>query len=351
MGWSEMRKARTKRSVSFEDYLFQLADEAQPLSIASLYRLSSLAEDDLALLEIAWLSLPERRRYEITRHLADLAESNFEVEFEALFWIGLRDSQAQVREAAIDGLWISEDAKLVAPLLNLMLKDPAPNVRAAAASSLARFVLLGELEEMPASYSAVVQSMLDALRVVIANPDEDIDVKRRAVEAISYSGADDVPDIILAAYHSPDERMRVSALCGMGRSADERWIDAVVQTLDDPNPELRYEAARAAGELEIRKAVPHLATLLDDPDRQVQEVTIWALGQIGGQRASKLLQECYDGEDEWLSDAAEDAMEEMSMMRGVDLPLFEFDPYDDEAEDNLDLDLEMDDESDQDWDE
>ncbi len=112
-------KTRAKQSLSFEDYLRQLADESQPLSVASLYRLSSLAEDDLALLEIAWSSLPERRRYEITRHLADLTESNFEVEFEALFWIGLRDSEAQVREAAIDGLWISEDAKLITPLLVL----------------------------------------------------------------------------------------------------------------------------------------------------------------------------------------------------------------------------------------
>ncbi len=323
--------AKKSPVLSFEDYLRRLANEDQPLSIASLYRLSNLSEDDLSLFEMAWPSVPLRRRREIIQHLVDLAETNFEVEYGAVFWLSLSDNDAEVRVAAIDGLWLDEDVKQVAPLLQMMLHDPAAQVRAAAAGSLARFVLMGELDQIPPRQHVIISDALKALRAVIANPDEEVEVRRRAVEAIAYSGEDDVPEILLAAYHSPDEKMRISAVCGMGRSADNRWVKIILQELESRNPEMRYEAARAAGELEVRKAVPALAALLDDPDREVQETAIWALGQIGGSRAQQLLQQVYEQGDEALSEAAGEAIEEMVMMRGGEFPLFIFEPDEDEA--------------------
>jgi len=330
-----MKDKKKAKPTSFGDYLRQIADESQPLSIASLYRLSDITLENIELLEIAWPSVPFQRRREIVSHLVEMTEASFEVDCTAIFWIGLTDSDPEVRAAAIDGLWVTEDVKQIIPLLKMMLHDPVAEVRATAAGSLARFVLLSELDKIPTHHQIALKDTLSALRAVITNPNEDIQVRRRAVEAIAYSSADDVPGIIHAAYNSPDEKMRASALCGMGRSADDRWKDIIIKSLESPNPEMRYEAARAAGELELRPAVSRLAELVDDPDREVQEVTIWALGQIGGKRASKLLQKCYEQGDEELSEAAGEALEEMSMMRGVDLPLFAFDPNEDES--SLDL--------------
>jgi len=306
-----------------------LADESAPLSIARLYVLSNLDRNDLARLEAAWPQLPDERRCAAMRHLVDIAETNFEVNFEPVFRLGLRDPDAAAREAAIDGLWEEQDPALIPPLINMLQRDPAESVRAMAASVLGHYVYLDEIEEIP---RAQVAPALRALRAIVAAPDEPLEVRRRAVEALSFSSADDVPGLIRAAYASPDERMRLSAVFAMGSSADDQWIETVIAELDSPSPAMRYEAARAAGELEARNAVPALAQMLDDPDREAQEMAIWALGQIGGEHAQKLLSELAEGDDAELAEAAVDALEEMVWMHGGDrdMPLFLFDPNADE---------------------
>jgi hypothetical protein len=106
----------------------------------------------------------------------------------------------------------------------------------------------------------------------------------------------------------------------------------LLEALDEPSPELRYEATRAIGELEMRQAVPKLAALLDDPDREVREMAVWALGQIGGRRAQALLQRCIEENDEELNQVASEALGDMMLLRGVDLPLFVFDPNSDDED-------------------
>ena len=327
-------KMKTKREMpSIEALLKHLADESQPLSVARLYALSNLERDDPARVQAAWPDLPDERRRAAMRHLADITETNFEVDFGPMFRLGLKDSDSAVREAAIDGLWEVEDPALIAPLVKIMKKDSSESVRAAAAGTLGHFVYLDELEDIP---HAQVVPALEALREIIATPDGSLEVRRRAVEAIAYSSAEDVPGIIRAAYASPDELMRVSALYAMGNSADDQWIETVIAELEAQSPAMRYEAARAAGELEARNAVSTLARLLDDPDREVQEMTVWALGQIGGNRAHRLLTQLAKSDDEALAEAATEALEEMEWMRGStrDMPLFVFDPHADEADED-----------------
>jgi len=313
---------------TIEALLKHLADESQPLSVAKLYALSNLEGDNLTRVQAAWTTLPAERRRAAMQHLVDIAEANFEVDFEPIFRLGLSDPDAVVREAAIDGLWENAEPSLIHTLVSMLQHDPAESVRAAAASALGHYVYLDELEEIPHTH---VVPALQALRTIIATPSEPLEVRRRAVEALGFSGAEDIPQIIRDAYASPDEKMRVSAVFAMGRSADERWIKTIVAELEAQSPEMRFEAARAAGELEARSAIPTLARLLDDPDREVQEMAVWALGQIGGDRARVLLTELAKGKDQELAELAIEAIEEMEWMHGGrDLPLFVFDPSADE---------------------
>ncbi len=321
---------KKKREIPTVDLLMnQLADESAPISVAKLYALSNLERGDWARFEAAWPKLPDERRRAAMRHLVDITETNFEVNFGSVFRLGLTDPDATVREAAIDGLWEEEDLTLIATLVAMLQRDSSASVRAMAASALGRFVYLDEIEEIP---HAKVEPLLQALRAVISAPGEPLEVRRRAVEALSFSSAGDVPGIIRDAYASPDEKMRISAVFAMGSSADDQWIETVIAELDSPSPVMRYEAARAAGELEARNAVPALARLLDDPDREAQEMAIWALGQVGGERAQALLNELAESDDAALAEAAVDALEEMVWMHAGDrdMPLFAFDPYADE---------------------
>lgn len=314
--------------------LKNLADEAQPLSLARLYLLSSLEPADVNRVRAVWSSIPAERRQSLMRHLVDISEVNFEVDFGDIFRIGLVDADADVRVAAVDGLWEENDVKLIRPLIDLMHADESEAVRAAAAGSLGRFVLAGELEEIsPAKATPAVE----ALRREIADETIPLEVRRRAVEAIGYSSEDDVPDIVRNAYADDDERMRLSAVFAMGRSADTRWNDVILQEMESANPEMRFEAARASGELQNAAAVPTLSRLLQDEDDQVREAAVWALGQIGGNEPRRLLTEILDDEDaEALHEAAEAALEELEFMSDdLDFALFDFGDRLDDGDDDL----------------
>jgi HEAT repeat protein len=94
-----------------------------------------------------------------------------------------------------------------------------------------------------------------------------------------------------------------------------RWLPNFGAALSHISPALRYEAARAAGEMaeDARALVPRLAPLLDDGDSEVALAAIWALGQIGGDPARRALQRASKSSDETRSQAAAEALEELSL--------------------------------------
>ncbi|HLF28568.1 MAG TPA: HEAT repeat domain-containing protein [Anaerolineae bacterium] len=318
------------------DVLLQnLTDDEQMLSIARLYVLSGLEPTDLERVRVAWPLISAERRQAVVRHLADISEANFEVDFGLVFRLGLTDDDPDVRAAAIDGLWEEDDVKLIPTLIDLVQNDAVETVRATAAGSLGRFVLAGELEEIPV---AKLEQVVEVLREIIADASETLEVRRRAVEAIGYSSAEGVSEIIADAYDDPDELMRVSAVFAMGRSADVQWAEVALRETESPNPEMRFEAARASGELQNRDAVPVLARLLEDPDDQVREAAVWALGQIGGNESRRLLTAILEDEDSDLHEPAEVALEELEFITGDNLDLTLFELYEDDDDDNDDAD-------------
>jgi len=252
----------------------------------------------------------------------ELAELSFEVNFDPIFLVAMGDEDSEVRASAVDGLWEYEDQALIGPLVHLLRVDAVPRVRAAAAMALGRFVLLGELEKIDRAPAMLAE---EALLETLRDAEEDLEVRRRAVEAIAYSGEAGVRDIIEAAYYDEDEKMQASALFAMGRSADAYWRRLLIKELDNPNPELRFEAARACGELEAQLAVSQLIRMsIDDPDREVQQAAVWALGRIGGRAAREALETLYESDDEVLSQAAADALDEIDLLgESVGIPLFE----------------------------
>lgn len=281
------------------------------------YGLSSLEPNDLTRLAPVWNALTPEYRRKLVHELTDAAEANFELEYSVLGYFALEDADPGVREAAVDLLWEDETLVLMNRLIELALEDEAINVRAAAASALGRFILLGELGELPETEASRAQ---DAAVAILSNADEDIDVRRRALEAISNCGHEIVEEAIREAYDSPDRRMQASAVFAMGRSYDEQWNEIVLQQLDSDDAEMRYEAARAAGELELEEAVPALTRLALDNDREVKEVAIWSLGEIGSRESVRVLErlatEAKRHGDAELTEAIEDALGTASMGSG-----------------------------------
>lgn len=294
----------------FEKTLLVLADVNAPLTTGDLYALSDLSRNNRDLFVQRWPSIALERRRQIVRLLAEAAERNYELDYRVLLRATMQDEDAEVRALSIEGLWEDEDFTLVQPLASAMLHDPAEMVRAAAAISLARFVLMAEMGDLDERYARIAR---EALWQVVRSPNETLEVRRRAIESIAYLCEEGVREVIAEAYAHTSEQMRLSAVFAMGRTADPYWTEIILNELDSESPAMRYEAARAAGELQAKAAVTVLIRLIEDPDPEVREAAIWALGQIGGNRAQRALERCCQGADEALREAAEEALAELTL--------------------------------------
>ncbi len=331
---------------SFRKVLHQLKDISNPISPLLLYHFSDLSREEVAALERVWLEVPEERRLALVQDLSELADANVDLNPEAVWRLGLEDPVAQVRATCIEALWENESQELMGVFFNLLTSDPAPLVRAAAASALGNYVYLAELEELDARHGRRLE---DALLLVATGNDE-LDVRRRAIEALGFSSRREVPAIIEAAYASPEEKLKVSALFAMSRSSDSRWRAPVLAELTSVSPALRLEAARAAGEIELAAAVPNLIEATRDSDVEVRYAAIWSLGQIANEQARGALLGLLarrSGLDEDEVEHVQDALDNLEFVAEMnEFVLLEADPeaafdeleYDEDEDDYFDDD-------------
>jgi HEAT repeat protein len=272
--------------MQFESYLAELKDASAELTASGLTHLDGLTPEQASALRGAWAEVETERRRQVVRWLADLAEDNVELNFDAALFVALEDPDATVRQAAIKGLWEYEGRDLIALMLRLLEKDEEPEVRAEAALALGRYVLASEFGGLGERHARRVE---DGLRRAVEDDLEEDEVRARALEAIAAAPRQWVEDAIEQAYESETLRMRVSAVHAMGRSCEGRWLPVLLEELSNEEAEMRYEAATALGSLADRRTATALAPLLHDEDEEVREAAIWALGQIGGSEAKELL--------------------------------------------------------------
>lgn len=313
-------------TLSFSDVLAALQDESTPFAARYLFRMSALDPSDLAALRPLWASLSEGRRLGVLEDAELLAESNTVVHFDALNAMALNDVAARVRTAAARGLWASEDASLVTPLVTLLHEDKDTDVRAQVAATLGHFIYLGEIGEL----SAAAHKEAETALLDILHSDEDPLLRRRALESMGYSSRPEIADMIEEAFDGGEEEWVSSALFAMGRTADDRWGPQVMQSLADPNNEISREAARAAGELELSEARPGLFDLLQDEESEVRLAAAWALSQIGGNGIADTLEELIErAEDDEEIEFLENAIENLAFTNEMDgLSLLDFSPKD-----------------------
>lgn len=283
------------------------AEDGTP-KLSGVPELSALAGPALEAFKAGWAQLSIQARQRALSALSDLAEDNVELDFNPIFKHALNDEDEIVRARAIAGLWECEERGLITPLIRLLTEDPAENVRVTAAQGLGRFAVLAELGRL---LPRDPERIGNALLAVVDNEDESIEVRRRALEAVSSLSLPRVPEVIREAYASEEEEFRLSAVYAMGRTCEPEWLPTLLAELDSQAPEMRYEAAGALGHLGEVEAVVYLVPLLKDDDPQVQQAAILALGAIGGPVAQKALQRALDTDDFRVQELVAEALETM----------------------------------------
>ena len=293
--------------MSLEDVLRELTDPAAELAASKLTELSGLDQGKKALLEQTWPEIILQRRVSLIQELVELAEDNVELNFDAVFFIGLKDRDADVRTHAIKGLWENEQRTTLEHLLDMLVNDAAPVVRAEAALALGHSVLraeTGALEEVD------IERIENALHDVIEDDVEEVEVRGRALESIGARSEGWVTDLIDQAFDSGDRRLRISAVHAMGRSCDAAWLPVLYSELESDDAEMRFEVAGAIGMIADDSAIPYLLPMLEDEDAEVQAAALAALGEIGGDTAKGALEDVAAAGDSALRELALEALSE-----------------------------------------
>jgi hypothetical protein len=309
---------------------------ADPIPVHLLFHLSDMTAEDTERFNQAWAKADDERRRVIMRHLADIVEEAYFVDYSPIFKMGLVDETAAVRVAAADGLWDSTNPMFVPSLIELMQSDPDQEVRVAVAKALAHYVLLAEWGQMPKRVSAPI---VEALLATYEKEETAVPVKQAALEGLGAAAHPRVEELILEAYDSKFHDMRVSAIFAMGNSADDRWLTTILAELESPDIEMKLEAIRAAGAMGRSDAVDPLSDMVEDDDADVRAAVIVALGKIGGDRPQSILTRLLDDPDhEDMHELIEETIEEMLLLGG-ELDIIEYiegenflpdDTYDDE---------------------
>jgi HEAT repeat protein len=205
--------------------------------------------------------------------------------------------------------------------------DPAEKVQTTAALALGRFVLMAEVGSIPPKYAIQLGQVLLG---ITADEKKSMEVRRRALEAISPLSTQQVKDTIKKAYENRDERLRISAIYAMGKNCDTKWMPFLLKELKSGDAEMRYEAATACGELGDEDIIQYLLPAANDEDIDVQLAVIQALGKIGGNEAKLFLKKHADDENDAVREAVETALNEISILD--DMTVLEIAPEQDKHE-------------------
>jgi HEAT repeat protein len=291
-----------------EDFQLALRSVANegPLSSAELDALSVLEGADLDTFRQVWQGLSAPARARLIRSLCGAAEERLRLDFSAVNQLALDDPDERVRLAAVECALEDRSPRLLARLVDLVRSDPSRQVRRSAAEDLARFTLLGELDDLDRDSTRRVRERL--LETVHAEH-EDPTVRAAALAALGYFSDEPMMHELAEAFTNPD--LRLGAVRGMGRSADPRWADRLMPVLGSEDPQMREEAAHALGEIEDERAVSPLIELVDDQVPGVRLAAIEALGMIGGEEAREALLYALEDPDENIREAAERAIGEL----------------------------------------
>ncbi len=304
--------------------LKELLAEEHHVAAAHLHWFSDLDADQLRRFRDAFGCLPVEVRRRLVEQMVEAAEDNFELDFQAVGHVALDDADGEVRRLGIESLWESKEVVLAERLLRMLHQDPHEPVRAEAATALGTFVMLHDFEELKPELGRRIEAAL----LLVARGNQNIEIRRRAVESMGYSSQPEIPALLREAFSSTQLELKSSALLAMGRTADaELWGPIVQGELRNPEPAIRLQAVVAAGALGLRQALADLVDLLSDSDSEIREQVIWSLGEIGGEKARRALERAQRTAGDSDRQMIEDALDNLEFQSGLDdFRLLEVDP-------------------------
>jgi|GEM_PF-499210 len=282
-------------------------DDLIPIDV--VYGFSDVAPDDLPRVKPIWQTLPASQRVAIMNRLAEVSDADFIVDYATFASLGYMDEDAMVRLASVKAGGTDDSMATMRLLFEMVKTDSSESVRTVAMQQLGEYILTAELDGNRDETKDIEDYAIQLYR----DETQSLDLRRRALEAVSNVTRPEIFDMVENAYLHTDVLMRESAVSAMGNTCDERWQDKILFELSSDSPTMCHEAIQAAGQIGIEQAVNKLSELGYSDDNQLQDAAIWSLGEIGGTEAvnalNELLAHAESESDEDLIEHVEDALQ------------------------------------------
>ena len=308
----------------FEDIIDLLASN-QNVPQKHLSRFSDLSKNNLYKLQGVWGNISKECKNNLLSSLIDLNNSETIYCFDDIANLGLHDTDTEVIIKSITLCDECQNKFIAKSLLDLLNNNSDTSVKEAAINSLGSFIFLGELDKLPEDLYNDIQSTL----INIFKTEDYHFLRQKSLEALGYSSRHEVKNMISDSYHTGDNAWIKSAITAMGKSADTRWEDILINHLSDPDYDIQLEAIKAVGELGINSASEDLIELLeasDEIDLEFFAAILWSLSQIGGKNVHEIFQyllENAETDDEKI--IVEGALENLEFIDGLpDFSMFDF---------------------------
>lgn len=301
----DAERTRSGPATALAEALAALRHGEGGLSEKQLDALSGLSPDVGEQVSDALRQLDEAGRFAALDLLISEALESPLWDFSAICLACLDDPAPAVRALAASGLTEAEGREVLQGLTALAQDDPDELVREEAAAALGPFALRSEFGHLPPADAALIAN---TLRALAEDPVEVSTVRAAALESVGALSQEWVRDLIQEAYLAEDPDLRLGALRAMGRSADDYWLPTLLDRFSSPDSDERAAAAAAAGEIAVDEAIDELRDLLQDESPEVVQAALGALGEIGGPEARDLLQQFATHPDADLRIAAQAAL-------------------------------------------
>jgi HEAT repeat protein len=271
---------------------------------------SDISEKGFKAVREAWPLIPVERRISLLSDLELAMESDSLLSYDTLAKFALNDDEPNVRSRAISLMWESDDPDFLDSLVEILESDPSDLVQVSAAAGLGRFVLMGELDEIP---RRLLKTAVSALQKKQAGKPSKV-VQQEILKSLAYTSSIELNRQIEQAHTDPDPTWKLTAVIAMGRTADERWESKVLRDMESDTTAIQNEAVKAAGEIELESARLPLLDMLESgiSDLELRLHVIWALARIGGEDVRESLQALMEeADDEEEIDVIEMALEHL----------------------------------------
>ncbi len=288
--------------------MYALVTELEYPTWEELHCLDDLRPDEQAELAEFWSLVPQARRLRVAVACREMAQDNPAFRGGALFRFLTNDADPQVRTAAMDGLGLDPDLASLEALLAQAEDETDDWVRLAAAETLGRFMLEGELKSWPEGMQASA-----AARLIDWSVEDVPDLVAVTLANLGYCGLEQVRETLVANLLSEWEVRREAALAGIANSADRSWEPVVLGIWrGDPDLEVRAAALRAAGRLGLQGFLDICLNVVEfEEEPKLRLGAIAALGDLGGLVAWRALAYAGETTDEEQRLAVEMALERL----------------------------------------